>query len=393
MSFKLLCSGDYMVLPVSGAPLSLSQMKVEFGTGAVSLSSYYRDSLTMCNYPNVSNIGQMLSLSQFFGRSKQTPPTNFSANPTMTGATLTWTAPSNPVTSYVLSITPAHGTVSTILPTDTSCLVTGLTNNAAYSASLTATIGTYVCAPTSTAFVTMVVPSKYSWFTASNIATYLPLNGNITTWKDQSGFLRDLTNVAGNPTYPTFNMNGSLPVVRVLGGGSGPGFKDSLGKRIMPLNSAYTKMLVFIHNNAADLMIPNWMSYFSTFSGAVGGMSVMSRLNGGTFYGSSTGLSSRECGTTFTPVHQVWYALFMAVDTNRVCNIYVNESGVAVLKGTGTLSSLLTTDNNNGLISWAEGSYSQTCDVLEAATWNTFLTSAQATSEISRLKNKYGVTL
>jgi Fibronectin type III domain len=380
-----------MVLPLASAPMSLSQIKAEFGTGALSLSSYYGNSVNMCNYPLVSNIGQRLSLSQFYGRSKQTPPTNLSAMPTMTGATLTWTAPSNPVVAYALGITPTQGTMSTINPTDTSCVITGLTTNMPYSASLTATIGTYVCAPVSIAFVTIVVPPKYSWFMASNIGTYAPLNGPITIWKDQATTTsRDLINTGGIPTYV---MNGTFAVARSVGGGSAPGFKDSFGKRIMPLNSAYTKMIVFIHNNSVDLVVNNWMSYFSTFSGAVGGISLMSRNNGGSFYGSSTGIGIRECDTTFTPLAQKWYALFMAVDANKLCNFYVNEVGVAVLKGTGTLASLLTSDNDTGLVCWAQGSYGSTCDILEAATWEYSLTSAQATSEISRMITKYGAAL
>jgi Concanavalin A-like lectin/glucanases superfamily len=371
-----------MVLPNVGNRLSLSQIKAEFN-GNTSFSSYFGNSLSMSNFPSVPTIGQSMSMSQFYGKSRQDPPTNFQAIPAMTTTKFTWTPPLNPVASYVLSTIPT-ATYPIIAATATSCVATGFTPNTPYTATLTAYIGTYGCTSASVTFTTLAIPPKYSWFTAGSSYNVFDVSLKLSKLFDMSGNNRHLL----QPVYslqPTLVGSGQQ-IVRFFSSS----MTDVTSSRVILPNSDYTKMLLITHSTFSQ----GSQNYFDTLvaSGNYVGGHLFWRPNGPTVT-NGTGTAYDVTLSTLSLVANKWYVIFASyTDSGRSCTVNVNGTSA-----TGTMSAGLNFSDPQTIIgdwnSTAPANPAQV-DILEVATWNVPLTNADIAKEILRIQQQYsGITL
>jgi hypothetical protein len=245
--------------------------------------------------------------------------------------------------------------------------------------------------PSVKTFTTALEPTKYASFKASVGLSLSGTTTNISNWVDQAGGLRSIASPAV-ANYPLKTLNASgLTVVRVIAGNQG--FLDVAGVRIMPRNSDYTKMVVFMHTNASDITSAAPANYFSTF-GAVGNVSLMWR-NSGTSIQIATNFNTFQNGELNSGLGLTagrWYAAFHTFNnTTKEQALYINKVQGAIVSQVATASNgvALTVDGATGVCMLSDSNNGAPADYLEVATWNIALTHAQVAGVVTRLGAAY----
>jgi hypothetical protein len=229
--------------------------------------------------------------------------------------------------------------------------------------------------------------AKYAHWTASSVAAL----GAVPTLVDQTGNLRNMTQpIAVNQPVRAVAVNGgvSTPVLRVNGT---QGWLDQPGKRaLLPSPADWTKMVVFVHNAAADLnTMSNYMSAWQPNAAST----LWRNSNFGVIQTTSThGNITMQVGSTLTPTAGKWYIIFQTyTGATRSTDFYANIGG-SIQKITAAGSNILpnamtATDVELGLLILSGNIAGPICDCLEAATWNSSLSVNAMIAEQQRMVN------
>jgi hypothetical protein len=253
------------------------------------------------------------------------------------------------------------------------------------------------------AVLEVTVPVKYATYTIPQTAGSYVLNASVLSWNDSSGNTPARNLITGTTVATQAKVCpsgvfivGSTPPIVYKTSTASIGFWDVSGARMLPLvttgnGASYTKMALFMF---VDL--GGFTNVISTMGSGPNSIGLVWRygpapLPANAFYTSSQPSFAVDVTTTFTPVVNAPYALYITYDnTNKTQVLYVNRvPGAALSTYSGTVNSPMLVDAPTGIMTLPGGGNGIIGEILEANTWSVALTAAQVQQHFNGLKTTY----